>query len=104
MIDKRGSINQLTDFWNFSRYSCALSFWPRAALLCIEARAASTGAKACSAPPCLEAILNAMVGDVGEGKDVLAMTDGLKEGVVSSSRLDVQRRKERIDDSYEFVK
>jgi hypothetical protein len=40
----------------------------------------------------------------GEGKDVLAMTDGLKEGVVSSSRLDVQRRKERIDDSYEFVK
>ena len=41
----RNRMNVHTDFWNFSRYSCAWDFWERSTLLCIVAKAASTGVK-----------------------------------------------------------
>ena len=37
---------ELTDFWNFSRNSCACDFCDRSTLLCMVDRAAITGAYA----------------------------------------------------------
>ena len=50
-------MNLHTDFWNFSRYSCACDFCDRSTLLCIVARAASTGVKS---PVAVDAIWKAL--------------------------------------------
>lgn len=52
-----GKEDILTDFWNFSRNSCAWVFSDRVTLPCIVATAARTGAKACPAPFSLDAIV-----------------------------------------------